>query len=117
MESLVLYYHRLQWSWKRCTRSHAIPYRRAKLALRTLQELQVDNHVGNFLGWAFASRFASFACPHVRDRHDMGCHIQGSRILQLLHRSSQGVEEVQVLHALLDHWYCRYDHPRRGTIR
>ena len=42
----------------------------------------------------------------------MGRHIQGSRVLQLLHRSAKGPQEIQIQHALLPFGHSRNDRPR-----
>ena len=66
----------------------------------SVDELQVDLHALYLLGRSLPPCITGLARAHVRNRHDVGCDVQGSRILQLLHRSAQGAEEVQIQHVL-----------------
>lgn len=82
----------------------------------SVAELQVDLHAVYLLGGSVPSRIASPAGAHVRNRHDVGCDVQGSGILQLLHRGAQGAEEVQVQHVLRLPRDCGHDSSRDGHL-
>lgn len=78
----------------------------------SVDELQMDLHAVYLLGWSLPPRLTSSACPHVRNRYELGFDVQGSRVLQLLHRSAKGAQEVQVQHVLRLPRYCRHDSSR-----
>ena len=59
------------------------------ITISSLREFQVGSHARDFPGRSFAPRLRRSPLPHVRNQHDLGRHLQGSRILQLLHRSPQ----------------------------
>ena len=82
----------------------------------SVAELQMDLHALHLPRWSLASRLASPARAHVRNRHDLGCHVQRSRILKLLHRGSQGAQEVQVQHVLCLCGYRGHDRSGDGAI-
>lgn len=48
-------------------------------------QLQVDFHALHLPRWTLPACFIRTPCTYVRNRHDVGCHFQRSRILQLLH--------------------------------
>ena len=70
----------------------------------------MGSYACNFPGRSFAPRIVCSSCSHVRNQHDLGCHLQRSRILKFLHRSSESAQEVQVQYDLCNHRYCRYDY-------
>ena len=77
-------------------------------------ELQMDIHALHLPRRSLPARVPSAPRPHVRSRHDLGRHIQRSRVLQLLHRSAQGAQKVQVQHAVRLPRHRRHDRAHHG---
>lgn len=79
-------------------------------------KLQMDRHALHLPGRALPARLGRAALAHVRNQHDLGRHVQRSRVLQLLHRSAQSALQIQVQHALLAALHRRHDRPRHRDL-
>ena len=53
------------------------------------RELQMDSHAWHLPRWSFPSCLVRSFGTYVRDKYDLGRYKQGSRIFQLLHRSTE----------------------------
>jgi len=117
MEGVVLDRHRLQRARQRRAGDNAIPHRRPLLPGRAARELQMDPHARHLPGRPIPARIAGAARAHVRDRHDVGRDVQGSRVLQLLHRGAQGAQALQVLDCVFASRHSRHDRPSCCAVR
>lgn len=66
----------------------------ANLVFVSIRKLQMDPHARHLPRRSLPARLPSPAGAHVRDRHVVGLHLEGSRVFELLSRGAQGTVEV-----------------------
>lgn len=76
----------------------------------------MDSLTFDIPGRSITSCIFSATRTHVRNRYDMGCDGEGSRIQSLFYRSAESAQTVQVQYRVCAGQYHRYDHIGLRTV-